>query len=129
MRVEYISDDGKVFDNEEDCLDYENSLAEKEYIANIVFYDENGCVISKEEKRLEELIEESSFINCFQHKQLKTFIEYAEEGFGFMVDKKTLTKETTSLYYSYDNYEWVDITPHIESVKKQYKILEKMGLI
>lgn len=129
MRVQYITDDGRIFDNEEDCLDYERSLAEIEYIANTAFYDEKGCAISKKGKTLEGLIEESSFIRCFQHKRLKAFIEYANKEYGFYIDRGTITEGTTYLYYNYKQHIWADVASYISVVKEQYNSLVNMGLV
>ena len=44
MTIQYISDDGKIFYDEYDCLEYERELR-LEKIKNVKFFDENGHYI------------------------------------------------------------------------------------
>lgn len=44
MRVIYIANDGKEFDDEFDCCDYEWQLNHP-HLKDILFYDENNCLL------------------------------------------------------------------------------------
>jgi TATA-box binding protein (TBP) (component of TFIID and TFIIIB) len=45
MRILYVADDGKQFDNEYDCLDYEFGLRIKDSVKHITIFNEDGEVV------------------------------------------------------------------------------------
>ena len=84
MRVVYIADDGKEFDNEFDCEDYEWKL-KHHHLNDVRFYD-------KDDMRLRDIFSEDTYENV-----VKIIVpnDYA------VIDMKELARYTGYCYYSH----------------------------
>ena len=89
MKVVYIADDGKEFDDEYACMDYEWKLSH--FLDGIIFYDENGKLLTN--PYADETYNKVNTIEVKNEEALKTLHEIADyNGFCLYYDIDSVGK-------------------------------------
>jgi hypothetical protein len=115
--------DGTIFEDEDKCKDYENSLEFQKYIKDLVFIDRNKNIlpfndrvwdeaygfIAKTNEALNFAIDKFNDVGCSYG-----LFDYTDESYG-------------AFWYDGDNYEeWIEISEHIEMLKNKISEWEEI---
>lgn len=130
MKTIYESNDGKQFENEKDCLDYEKR-AEKEYdFSEIVFLGRNGKIYKVENEADSHKV--CAGIHYFlvksekDYNKVKTMYENAGYYDTFPEYNKNYEGKEAIYAYGYEEDSWVDFKAFYEKMKEDYKNTWKM---
>lgn len=122
----YIAFDGKEFDNEYDCREYELSENAKNIGDDLLMYDENGkqMFITQSDcnyNRIDYVIFKSKIAyDCFTKKMLYDYdIPYPNE------EEVKSNNYKCSYYYDYEYDKWRDINNKIAELQSQIDNLSK----
>ena len=108
--------DGTIFENEDECKDYENSLEFQKYIKDLVFIDKNKNILP---------------FNDRVWDYAYGFIAKTNEALNFAIDNfdevdcswglhDYRDNSCGAFWYDGDNYEeWIEISEHIEMLKNK----------
>lgn len=113
MEIIYKASDGKIFDNEDDCLFYERTVNLKFFSKDIICLDEKGNLIPIKDDF--DNAYERSFFMKIQTDEAASFI-YNEYGYIIGDSKK-------GLFYYDENLGWVDFRSHWKEVSEEFILL------
>lgn len=115
--MKFIADDGKIFDNLEDCEYYEKQLKHS-WFPEIKLYDEDWNILQSD--NWDEFID-TYYNYCFYIK----FPNYEIKN-KFIQEKEDSCRYTTSLCLAFDGYHtWVDIEKIIEQKEAELNELKE----
>ena len=116
----YIAFDGKQFDDEDKCVEYESLAKAKEIGDDLLLYDKNGNRIKT--------------INYASADKIDYIIVKSEKAYDYLEEKMDnygldypsfSSKLPIYSYYSYDKNEWCDIKDKIEDLQEELDRLNK----
>ena len=117
----YIAFDGKEFDNEYDCREYELNTKLKDIGDDLLLYDKNGKKIEKIDNQL--LAESIDYIVVKSEKAYEYFVEQMD-CFGLNYPDY-YNSPICSYYYDYDENEWINIEDRVQCLQLEIDKLSK----
>ena len=117
----YITFDGKEFDNEYDCREYELNTKLKDIGDDLLLYDKNGKKIEKIDNQL--LAESIDYIVVKSEKAYEYFVEQMDY-FGLNYPDY-YSSPICSYYYDYDENEWINIEDRVQCLQLEIDKLSK----
>ena len=117
----YIAFDGKEFDNEYDCREYELNTKLKDIGDDLLLYDKNGKKIEKIDNQL--LAESIDYIVVKSEKAYEYFVEQMDY-FGLNYPDY-YNSQICSYYYDYDENEWINIEDRVQCLQLEIDKLSK----
>ena len=117
----YIAFDGKEFDNEYDCREYELNTKLKDIGDDLLLYDKNGKKIEKIDNQL--LAESIDYIVVKSEKAYEYFVEQMDY-FGLNYPDY-YNSPICSYCYDYDENEWINIEDRIQCLQLEIDKLSK----
>ena len=117
----YIAFDGKQFDNEYDCREYELNTELKDIGDDLLLYDKNGKKIEKIDNQL--LAESIDYIVVKSEKAYEYFVEQMDY-FGLNYPDY-YNSPICSYCYDYDENEWINIEDRIQCLQLEIDKLSK----
>ena len=117
----YIAFDGKEFDNEYDCREYELNTKFKDIGDDLLLYDKNGKKIEKIDNQL--LAESIDYIVVKSEKAYEYFVEQMDY-FGLNYPDY-YNSPICSYCYDYDENEWINIEDRVQCLQLEIDKLSK----
>lgn len=117
----YIAFDGKQFDYEDDCREYELNTKLKDIGDDLLLYDKNGKKIEKIDNQL--LAESIDYIVVKSEKAYEYFVEQMDY-FGLNYPD-FYNSPICSYYYDYDENEWINIEDRVQCLQLEIDKLSK----
>ena len=117
----YIAFDGKKFDNEYDCREYELNTKLKDIGDDLLLYDKNGKKIEKIDNQL--LAESIDYIVVKSEKAYEYFVEQMDY-FGLNYPDY-YNSPICSYCYDYDENEWINIEDRVQCLQLEIDKLSK----
>ena len=117
----YIAFDGKQFDNEYDCREYELNTKLKDIGDDLLLYDKNGKIIEKIDNQL--LAESIDYIVVKSEKAYEYFVEQMDY-FGLNYPDY-YNSPICSYCYDYDENEWINIEDRVQCLQLEIDKLSK----
>ena len=117
----YIAFDGKEFDNEYDCREYELNTKLKDIGDDLLLYDKNGKKIEKIDNQL--LAESIDYIVVKSEKAYEYFVEQMDY-FGLNYPDY-YNSPICSYCYDYDENEWINIEDRVQCLQLEIDKLSK----
>ena len=117
----YIAFDGKEFDDEDDCREYELNTKLKDIGDDLLLYDKNGKKIEKIDNQL--LAESIDYIVVKSEKAYEYFVEQMDY-FGLNYPD-FYDSPICSYYYDYDENEWISIEDRVQCLQLEIDKLSK----
>ena len=117
----YIAFDGKEFDNEYDCREYELNTKLKDIGDDLLLYDKNGKKIEKIDNQL--LAESIDYIVVKSEKAYEYFVEQMDY-FGLNYPDY-YNSPICSYCYNYDENEWINIEDRVQCLQLEIDKLSK----
>ena len=117
----YIAFDGKEFDNEYDCREYELNTKLKDIGDDLLLYDKNGKKIEKIDNQL--LAESIDYIVVKSEKAYEYFVEQMDY-FGLNYPDY-YDSPICSYCYDYDENEWINIEDRVQCLQLEIDKLSK----
>ena len=117
----YIAFDGKQFDNEYDCREYELNTKLKDIGEDLLLYDKNGKKIEKIDNQL--LAESIDYIVVKSEKAYEYFVEQMDY-FGLNYPDY-YNSPICSYCYDYDENEWINIEDRVQCLQLEIDKLSK----
>lgn len=120
MKIEYVANDGKKFEDEQDCIDYENEIMYG-YILTTegkAFYGNWNKVTSVKE------LQDIYFIGFSSLQALERFNEVSEV-FGLEGIKGYDKELPLAFYYDNEKYQFIQYGDKIKELEKQLDELKK----
>ena len=117
----YIAFDGKEFDDEGDCREYELNTKLKDIGDDLLLYDKNGKKIEKIDNQL--LAESIDYIVVKSEKAYEYFVEQMDY-FGLNYPDY-YNSPICSYYYDYDENEWINIEDRVQCLQLEIDKLSK----
>ena len=117
----YIAFDGKQFDDEGDCREYELNTKLKDIGDDLLLYDKNGKKIEKIDNQL--LAESIDYIVVKSEKAYEYFVEQMDY-FGLNYPDY-YNSPICSYYYDYDENEWINIEDRVQCLQLEIDKLSK----
>ena len=117
----YVAFDGKEFDNEGDCREYELNTKLKDVGDDLLLYDKNGKKIEKIDNQL--LAESIDYIVVKSEKAYEYFVEQMDY-FGLNYPD-FYDSPICSYYYDYDENEWINIEDRVQCLQLEIDKLSK----
>lgn len=114
MEIIYKAFDGKIFDDEDDCLCYEKILKLQLFSKDIICLDEKGKLIPIEDN-LDDVLEQATFLKI-QTDEAASFI-LSDYGYIIGDSKKGL------FYYDENLGGWADFRSHWKKVSEEFIVL------
>lgn len=113
MEIIYKAFDGKIFDDEDDCLFYEKTLTLKFFSKDIVCLDEKGNLISVED----------DFDYVYRRTQFLKIQTDEAANFIYNVYGYKIGNGTKGLFYYDENLGWKDFRSHWKEVSEKFLFL------
>ena len=120
-KIVYIAFDGKEFDNEYDCREYELNTKLKDIGDDLLLYDKNGKKIEKIDNQL--LAESIDYIVVKSEKAYEYFVEQMDY-FGLNYPDY-YNSPICSYCYDYDENEWINIEDRVQCLQLEIDKLSK----
>lgn len=117
----YIAFDGKEFNDEGDCREYELNTKLKDIGDDLLLYDKNGKKIEKIDNQL--LAESIDYIVVKSEKAYEYFVEQMDY-FGLNYPDY-YNSPICSYYYDYDENEWINIEDRVQCLQLEIDKLSK----
>lgn len=117
----YVAFDGKEFDDEGDCREYELNTKLKNIGDDLLLYDKNGKKIEKIDNQL--LAESIDYIVVKSEKAYEYFVEQMDY-FGLNYPDY-YNSPICSYYYDYDENEWINIEDRVQCLQLEIDKLSK----
>ena len=117
----YVAFDGKKFDDEDDCREYELNTKLKDVGDDLLLYDKNGKKIEKIDNQL--LAESIDYIVVKSEKAYEYFVEQMDY-FGLNYPD-FYDSPICSYYYDYDESEWINIEDRVQCLQLEIDKLSK----
>ena len=117
----YVAFDGKEFDNEYDCREYELNTKLKDIGDDLLLYDKNGKKIEKIDNQL--LAESIDYIVVKSEKAYEYFVEQMDY-FGLNYPDY-YNSPICSYCYNYDENEWINIEDRVQCLQLEIDKLSK----
>ena len=117
----YIAFDGKEFDDEGDCREYELNTKLKDIGDDLLLYDKNGKKIEKIDNQL--LAESIDYIVVKSEKAYEYFVEQMDY-FGLNYPDY-YNSPICSYCYDYDENEWINIEDRVQCLQLEIDKLSK----
>ena len=117
----YIAFDGKKFDDENDCREYELNTKLKDIGDDLLLYDKNGKKIEKIDNQL--LAESIDYIVVKSEKAYEYFVEQMDY-FGLNYPDY-YNSPICSYCYDYDENEWINIEDRVQCLQLEIDKLSK----
>ena len=117
----YVAFDGKEFDDEDDCREYELNTKLKDVGDDLLLYDKNGKKIEKIDNQL--LAESIDYIVIKSEKAYEYFVEQIDY-FGLNYPD-FYDSPICSYYYDYDENEWINIEDRVQCLQLEIDKLSK----
>ena len=117
----YVAFDGKEFDDEGDCREYELNTKLKDIGDDLLLYDKNGKKIEKIDNQL--LAESIDYIVVKSEKAYEYFVEQMDY-FGLNYPDY-YNSPICSYYYDYDENEWINIEDRVQCLQLEIDKLSK----
>ena len=117
----YIAFDGKEFNNEYDCIEYELNTKLKDIGDDLLLYDKNGKKIEKIDNQL--LAESIDYIVVKSEKAYEYFVEQMDY-FGLNYPDY-YNSPICSYCYDYDENEWINIEDRVQCLQLEIDKLSK----
>lgn len=117
----YVAFDGKEFDDEGDCREYELNTKLKDIGDDLLLYDKNGKKIEKIDNQL--LAESIDYIVIKSEKAYEYFVEQMDY-FGLNYPDY-YNSPICSYYYDYDENEWINIEDRVQCLQLEIDKLSK----
>ena len=117
----YIAFDGKEFEDEYDCREYELNTKLKGIGDDLLLYDKNGKKIEKIDNQL--LAESIDYIVVKSEKAYEYFVEQMDY-FGLNYPD-FYDSPICSYYYDYDENEWINIEDRVQCLQLEIDKLSK----
>ena len=117
----YIAFDGKEFDDEDDCREYELNTKLKDIGDDLLLYDKNGKKIEKIDNQL--LAESIDYIVVKSEKAYEYFVEQMDY-FGLNYPDY-YNSPICSYCYDYDENEWINIEDRVQCLQLEIDKLSK----
>ena len=114
VKVIYVANDGKEFENEDDCRKYESR--------DVFAFDDYGKQIDVLDDQA--LMEESIYLIFKSKEALDYYNKLSDESGCCRIDEKTFNKFPLYVYYDC-NGEWKYIKDRAEELKNEISKLEK----
>lgn len=119
MKINYVADDGTIFDNERECLKYENN--QKLMRENLICLDENLRLITSSDPDFETnvyfILAKNDFACEILEKRFnETWIDAPEEGF----------QPNIIYWWNDDIMAWVNIQEELKELKEKVKFYENV---
>lgn len=121
MKTVYIADDGKEFDSEFDCLDYEKELEIKNKNLKSRFWDSNGDCLSI--NNLDECIEKGHYLECYSDEEADFICDYAENKLGIF--PFALPPHEGKYYFDDNELEWIEFEKLYEKCQKALQVFNQ----
>ena len=117
MKINYVAYDGKIFDNEEECLKYENN--QKSIKENLICLDENLRLIDNDKLNFNTdvyfILAKNDFAcEALEEEFSRIWVDMPEEGF----------QPNIVYWWNDDIMEWVIIQEELEKLKEKIKFYE-----
>ena len=117
----YVAFDGKEFDDEGDCREYELNTKLKDIGDDLLLYDKNGKKIEKIDNQL--LAESIDYIVIKSEKAYEYFVEQMDYiGLNY---PDYYNSPICSYYYDYDENEWINIEDRVQCLQLEIDKLSK----
>ena len=117
----YVAFDGKEFDDEYDCREYELNTKLKDIGDDLLLYDKNGKKIEKIDNQL--LAESIDYIIVKSEKAYEYFVEQMDY-FGLNYPDY-YNSPICSYCYDYDENEWINIEDRVQCLQLEIDKLSK----
>ena len=117
----YIAFDGKEFEDEYDCREYELNTKLKDIGDDLLLYDKNGKKIEKIDNQL--LAESIDYIVVKSEKAYEYFVEQMDY-FGLNYPDY-YNSPICSYCYDYDENEWINIEDRVQCLQLEIDKLSK----
>ena len=117
----YVAFDGKEFDDEYDCREYELNTKLKDIGDDLLLYDKNGKKIEKIDNQL--LAESIDYIVVKSEKAYEYFVEQMDY-FGLNYPDY-YNSPICSYCYDYDENEWINIEDRVQCLQLEIDKLSK----
>ena len=117
----YVAFDGKEFDDESDCREYELNTKLKDIGDDLLLYDKNGKKIEKIDNQL--LAESIDYIVVKSEKAYEYFVEQMDY-FGLNYPDY-YNSPICSYCYDYDENEWINIEDRVQCLQLEIDKLSK----
>ena len=117
----YVAFDGKKFDDEDDCREYELNTKLKDVGDDLLLYDKNGKKIEKIDNQL--LAESIDYIVVKSEKAYEYFVEQMDY-FGLNYPD-FYDSPICSYYYDYDENECINIEDRVQCLQLEIDKLSK----
>ena len=117
----YIAFDGKEFEDEYDCREYELNTKLKDIGDDLLLYDKNGKKIEKIDNQL--LAESIDYIVVKSEKAYEYFVEQMDY-FGLNYPDY-YNSPICSYYDDYDENEWINIEDRVQCLQLEIDKLSK----
>ena len=117
----YIAFDGKEFEDEYDCREYELNTKLKDIGDDLLLYDKNGKKIEKIDNQLS--AESIDYIVVKSEKAYEYFVEQMDY-FGLNYPDY-YNSPICSYYYDYDENEWINIKDRVQCLQLEIDKLSK----
>lgn len=120
-RVSYVADDGTVFEDEDDCIDYERGLMLKKYEHDIHMWDDNFQLIPITDSLA---LDKVYYLTCDTAEAAAVMHEWFEDmGYSSPLDGHVDYNYAAGRHYYYqDNDCWYEADDLIEKVRRMMKI-------
>ena len=94
MKRLYQAFDGQIFDNEQDCIDYESSIQKvEEFSKHIVGLDNGSNILYFSKNNFNEFMNNAEYIAFETDEAALSFTRYAkEENYSIQIDSKGIYK-------------------------------------
>lgn len=131
MKVVYIADDGKEFDTEKECKEYENNhqISIKKLIRDgvLIGYDEDGiileCDLTDPDYTDDDWLEDAFYARTTRGLTTQEINDI------FMTYGVRLPFYTKGLYrYDWDSGSWISYKKEYENLKNRWKHLDEGGI-
>lgn len=122
--TKYVAEDGTMFDDYEECRDYEERVIVDKLFPALKFFDSNGKELDLHKKNLVSMYEACiSYIKVIDPSRLSIFHDYLErEGYDFRVED-----EGRSIFkgdiLEFDGSEWCNFS---ERIRREDSLLQKI---
>lgn len=126
----YIANDGKKFDDYDECFDYEVSMESLELYGQVAMFGLNGKQLCLEEDGILFSYHRCEYIRFLNENAYEAFLGLIDkEGYGFF-DSRGNNIDTIipgHIYHNPDNTGWYDLTNHIESFSNLAETMMECG--
>lgn len=120
MEIIYRADDGREFDNEEECEAYENQQKIRNMNLQSRFFDENGRLLPIED--IIYCVEHAWYMEIATMEEARFLAEYAEREVGIILFED---KPQVGRFYFIENEEWRPIEDLYQRYVKVKNIFER----